>query len=46
MVYYIILTNNDYNNSKLNLKLEKFKTELFDYIEKKGINNLNLPPEL
>jgi hypothetical protein len=40
------LTNNDYTNSKLNLKLEKFKTELFDYIEKKGINNLNLPPEL
>ena len=40
------LTNNDYANSKLNLKLEKFKIELFDYIEKKGINNLNLPPEL
>lgn len=41
-----ILTNNDYANSKLNLKLEKFKIELFNYIEKKGINNLNLPPEL
>jgi len=40
------LTSNKYKGSSLDVKLQKFKKELFDYIDSKGIDNLGLKPEL
>lgn len=40
------LTSNEYKGSSLDVKLQKFKKELFDYIDNKGIDNLGLKPEL